>query len=230
MAKKAIKKSKDGKKKLPRSFIYALVAFIILPMTLFLGWYVWTAVLVVSGSQKTVEGMVAAQAGKASDAVRAQLADRAKKEGFKVDEVDSCTQIEDQYRIPQGYVFTEFSRRQLVGLPKSASDVQVQERCVIFAKVVRRMERLAHHDRHVFVCQAAEFSADDSGRYMLKADPKGRGLIEIKNGKKSLIEMKPHTNQLVGTWQVYSLGDGCLVIGMSKSGAFTMSGGVKLKE
>lgn len=48
--------AKKGKKKkggLPKSFIYALIFLVILPVTIFLGWYVLTVVLEVSGSQQT---------------------------------------------------------------------------------------------------------------------------------------------------------------------------------
>lgn len=233
MAKKAKKKGASGaggKKKLPKSFIYALIGLVIMPLTIFIGWYVLTVVLKVSGSQQTAEGMVAQQVIDAKDAVKQKLVERAKKEGFDVDEVEGCSQIEDQYKVPLGFVFTEFSRRQLVGLPKTATEEQVQERCILFAKVVERMERLAHHDRHVFVCQGAQFTTDEAGRYMLVPDKKGRGVVEVIGGAKTLIKIPPHSHTLLKQWQIYNIGDGCIVVGMSKVGVFNFSGAVKIQQ
>jgi len=228
MAKKA-KKSSGGKKKLPRSFVFALIGLVVMPVTIFLGWYVLTVVLKVSGSSQTAEGMVAQQVIDAQRAIKNKLKERAAREGFNLKIVDGCTQIEDQYRIPQGYVFTEFSTHQLVGLPKTATNQQVQERCILFAKVVERMEKLAHHERHVFVCQGAQFTTDEAGRYLLVPDPKGRGVIEVINGVKNLIKIAPHTHILLRQWHIYNIGDGCMVVGMSKVGIFNFSGAVKIE-
>lgn len=229
MAKKP-KKSSGGKKKLPRSFIFAFIGLVVLPVTIFLAWYVLTVVLQVSGSKQTAEGMVVEGVVSAKEAIQKKLKERAEREGFKLAEVEGCVQIEDQYRVPLGFVFTEFSRRQLLGLPKTATDEQVQERCVLFAKVVERMEKLAHHDRHVFVCEGAQFTTDEGGRYMLIPDPKGRGVIEVLGGAKNLIKMEPHSHTLIKQWHVYNIGDGCIVVGMSKVGVFNFSGGVKLQQ
>lgn len=227
MAKKAKKKKKGG---LPRSFVYALIFLVILPVTLFLGWYVLTVVLEVSGSQQTAESMVAAQVKKAQEAVKNKIVERAQKENFAVDSFESCTQIEDQYRLPVGYVYTEFTQKQLLGLPADATDDQMRERCVVFAKVVNEMEKLAHHDRHVFVCQGAEFATDESGQYVMIPDPQGRGIIQQINGQQKLTPIARGAHTLIRNWQVYNLGDGCVVIGMSKSGVFSMSGAVKLSQ
>jgi len=237
MAKKAKKSTKkntgesteEGKKRLPRSFKLTLFGLVVIPLTIFLGWYLLTVVLKVSGSSQTAEGMVANQVVSAKDALKNKLMERANKEGFDVDNVFGCAQIEDQYRVPLGFVYTDFTTRQLVGLPKSATDAQVHERCIVFAKVVERMEEMSHHDRHVFVCEGAQFTTDEAGRYMLISDPKGRGVIEVIGGKKNLINMAPHSQALVKQWQVYNIGDGCVVVGMSKAGIFNFTGGVKLQ-
>ena len=176
----------------------------------------------------TAEEAVKAGLIKAKGAVVEGIAKRAGDEGFDMGAFDSCRAIEDQYRIPQGYVMTDSTRRELVGLSEDATDEETQERCVIFAKVVARMEQLAHHDRHVFVCQGAEFTTDKSGSYVLMADPNGEGAIEVRKGVKSLIPIEQFYHTLINKWQVYNLGDGCIVIGMSKDGVFTFSGGVSL--
>ncbi len=228
MAKKAKEKSEGGKKGMPLSFILALVGLVGLPLLVFLGWYVLTVVLDVSGSSQTAEGMIVKQVSKAQEAIRKGLVERANKEGFNVDNVEGCAQIKDQYRVPLGYVFGDFSLSQLVGLPKTATDEQVQERCIVFAKVVERMEKLAHHDRHVFVCVGGQFTTDEAGRYMMIPDPQGRGVIESVNGVKSLVKIARGAHILLRQWQVFNLGDGCIVVGMSKVGVFNFSGAVKL--
>jgi len=228
MAKKAKKNSEGEKKGMPLSFILALVGLVGLPLVGFLGWYVMTVVLDVSGSKQTAEGMIAKEVSKAQEAIKKDLAERASKEGFDVDKVEGCSQIQDQYRIPQGFVFSDFSLNQLLGLPKMATDKQVRERCITFAKVVKRMEKLAHHERHVFVCEGGQFSTDETGRYMMIPDPKGRGVIESVNGAKSLIKITRGADILLRQWQVFNLGDGCIVVGMSKVGVFNFSGAVKL--
>lgn len=226
------KEEDEGKKKgkLPKSFIYASIFLVIIPLVIFLAWYVLTVVLEVSGSQQTAESMVAQQVEKARQAVKNQIIERAKAENFTVEDFDSCTAIEDQYRIPIGVVYTEFTEKQLLGLPADATDVQMRERCVIFAKVVKEMQKLAHHDRHVFVCQGAEFSTDESGQYKLLADPSGRGVIQQLQGQQQLTQIQRGAHTLVRNWQVFNLGDGCIVVGMSKSGLFSMSGSVRLTE
>ncbi len=226
----AKKKNQSGKKGMGKGFVISLTLLIILPVVALLSWYLLSAGLKISGSSMSAEQALMGEISKAKDAMKSEIVERAGSEGFKVGEYDKCAQIEDQYRIPQGYVFTEFSRRELVGLKTTATDEEVQERCVIFAKVVARMEQLAHHDRHVFVCQGEEFTTDDSGRYKLVADPAGKGVVEIKGSAKELLPIKRYSHILVGAWQVYNLGDGCLVIGMSKSGTFSFSGGVALSQ
>jgi hypothetical protein len=223
-------KKKSGKKGLGLGLKIGIGVFLGVPVVGLLGWYALSAGLHVSGSSSSAEDLVMKNVASAQQAVADQISARANTEGFQLGDFDQCSAIEDQYKIAQGYVFTEFSRRELVGLKKTATDEEVQERCVIFAKVVARMEQLAHHDRHVFVCQGAEFTTDNSGKYKLIADPKGTGVLEVKNGVKTLLPIKQYRHILVGSWQVFNLGDGCVVIGMSKTGTFTFSGSVELSN
>jgi len=228
MAKKAKEKSEGGKKGMPLNFILAAVGLVGLPLVGLLGWYIMTVALVAFGSEQTAEGMIANQVSNVQESVKNHLEDRASKEDFDVDNVEGCAQIKDQYRVPQGYEFGDFSLSQLVGLPKTATDEQIQERCIIFAKVVERMEKLAHHDHHVFVCESGQFTTDEVGRYMMIPDPQGRGVIESVNGVKSLIKIARGAHTLLHQWQVFNLGDGCIVVGMSKVGMFNFSGAMKL--
>ncbi len=216
------------KKSQSKGLIIAFVVLIVLPSIAFIGWYGVTAGLQSSGSSMSAEEAMANEFKKAQEALRAKIVERANEEGFQVDSFDACDAIEDQYRLPSGYVFTDFTRRQLVGLKPTATEEQVRERCVIFAKVVARMQKLAHHDRYVFVCEGAEFKTDEAGKYRLIADENGKGVIEVKAGLRKLVPIRRHSHILIGTWQVYNLGDGCVVIGMSKSGTFSFSGSVSI--
>ena len=127
-------------------------------------------------------------------------------------------------------MYTEFTQRQLVGLSKFASDEQVTERCIQFAKAVAKMEAMSHHLRHVYVCQKAQFNADKSGRYFLTADAEGRGVVENLSGRAILHPIQVGESILLRGWQIYNQGDGCVIVGMSKSGTFSFRGGVTIIE
>lgn len=231
MAKKAAKKKKKAPKKavgkLPRSFFVALIFLLGLPAGALVGWYAYTVTMEYSAGARQAEKDIKAGLSEAAKKA-AELARRAAQEGFKVRYYDACDKITDQYKIPQGYVITKFTRRELVGLPKTATEEQVQERCIMFAKAVTQMEQLAHHDRHVFVCEGARFATDAGGGYYLTADPQGRGVIEHYGGATRLTEIPKGRFELLKSWQVYNVGDGCIIVGMSKQGVFQMQGGVEL--
>ncbi len=231
--KKAPAKAKGGGKKgggkkkgLPKSFFWALILILVLPATGLLGWYAYQVMgHVAKDTQAALDKKATELAAKAN-----AFAKRAAREGFMVSDFDACAQIKEQYRIPAGIVYTEFTQRQLVGLSKFASDEQVAERCVQFAKAVARMETQAHHARHVYVCQKAQFNADKSGRFFLTSDPDGKGVIEHLGGGQRLYPIPKDQSILLRGWQVYNQGDGCIIIGMSKSGTFTFRGGVTIIE
>lgn len=220
------KGKKNGKKGMPKSFFWGVILIFVVPLVGLMGWYAYQVLgHVAQDQQAALDKQAKALASKAN-----KFAKRAAKEGFKVQDFDACAQIKEQYRIPAGVVYTEFTQRQLVGLSKFASDEQVTERCIQFAKAVAYMERLSHHARHVYVCRKAQFNADKSGRYFLTADPDGKGVIE-NLGKISTLQPIPKGQSiLLRGWQVYNQGDGCIIIGMSKSGTFTFRGGVTIIE
>lgn len=215
------KKGKKSKKKgLPRS-LYIIFGFVfVLPAIGLIVWYVMTVSLAVSGLDMSAKELIASRVEKAREAMRDKILERSIREGFSMNKVDSCSQIDEQYRFPQGVVYTI---RQLLGLPKTATNKQIRERCIIFAKIVARMENLAHHDRHVFVCEGTYFSPDTSGNYLLYVDKKRRGVVESFGGRKKLITIPRGSHKLVHQWQVFNVGDGCLVIGQSNVGIFSMS-------
>src|SRR5690606_32817488 len=104
---------------------------------------------------------------------------------------------------------------------KFASDDQVKERCVQFAKAVAKMQQMSHHTRHVYICQTAQFAVDKAGNYFLTADPQGRGVVENFGSQAKLTPIGKDQSILLRGWQIYNQGDGCLIIGMSKTGIFT---------
>ncbi|MBT4888134.1 MAG: hypothetical protein HON65_01085 [Rhodospirillales bacterium] len=235
MAKAATKnKPKKGKKKKFSIGFYLVLGGVFgIPLVGLLVWYFTTMSLQVSGSSLSAsefaQASIAKSVEKAKSALKDKLEERARLEGFRIEEVDNCTDIESQYQLPVAGTSTNLTLKQLLGLPAAASFAQVSARCVVFAKAVQRMERLSHHDRHVFVCQNASFSNDESGRFAIFADKKGRGIIESFSGTKKLIEIPRGSHSLVRQWQIFNLGDGCVIIGLSKDGIFSMSGSVNLQ-
>tara|TARA_R110001592_G_scaffold357953_1_gene661880 strand:+ start:292 stop:1029 length:738 start_codon:yes stop_codon:yes gene_type:complete len=215
-----------AKKGLPKSFFWGFVLILVVPAVALLGWYAYQVMgHVAKDSQEALDAKAKELAGKAN-----QFARRAAQEGFKVQDFDACAQIKEQYRIPAGVVYTEFTQRQLVGLSKFASDEQVTERCIQFAKAVAKMEAMSHHLRHVYVCQKAQFNADKSGRYFLTADAEGKGVVENLSGRATLHPIQVGESILLRGWQIYNQGDGCVIVGMSKSGTFSFRGGVTIIE
>lgn len=217
----------NGKKKgLGKGFVWGVVLLFVLPATGLLGWYAYQVLgHVAQDSQAALDRKAKEMAAKAN-----KFARRAAKEGFKVADFDACAQIKEQYRIPAGIVYTEFTQRQLVGLSKFASDEEVTERCIQFAKAVAYMERMSHHARHVYVCQKAQFNADKSGRYFLTSDANGKGVIEHLGGAQKLHPIPAGQAILLRGWQIFNQGDGCIIVGMSKSGTFSFRGGVTIIE
>jgi hypothetical protein len=218
----------SGKKKkgMPKSFVWGVVLLFVVPATALLGWYAYQVLGHVAQDQQAALDKRAQQLAAKANA----FAKRAAREGFQVQDYDVCAKIKEQYRIPAGIVYTEFTQRQLVGLSKFASDEQVTERCIQFAKAVAKMETLSHHQRHVYVCQKAQFNADKSGRYFLTADPEGKGVVENFGKTGKLTPIPAGQSTLLRGWQIYNQGDGCIIIGMSKSGTFTFRGGVTIIE
>jgi hypothetical protein len=217
----AKKKKKSGKKGFGVGFYITLAFLVIVPVGGIVGWYV----LEVTKIDQAAEELMA----KAQAAFEQEMAERANAEGFEVEDFDECKEVTKQFKTSLGYEMTEKRRRHLLGLAGNATAAQELERCIIFAKVVANMERLAHHDRHVFVCEGARFSADDDA-YLLQPDPAGRGALEIDTGSERLIPIKQYRSILLEDWQVYNLGDGCLVIGMSRVSNFKYSGEVQVIE
>ncbi len=211
---------KSAKKGMGASFYVTLVFLIVLPAFGLVGWYL----LAVTESQKAA-GDLLAQAR----SVTSKLVDRAVREGFSMEDFDECKKMESHFKTALSYDFDEKSRRKMLGLSADASDENIQERCVVFAKIVSNMEKLTHHDRHVFVCQGASFNADNDV-YKLIPDAEGKGAIEIDTGAKTFIPIKPHRFILKEIWQVYNVGDGCLVIGMSRQNNFSYTGIVKFDD
>lgn len=215
-----------GKKGLPKSFFWGIILIFVVPTTALLGWYAYQVMgHVAKDSQEALDARAKELASQAN-----KFAQRAAQEGFKVQDFDACAQIKEQYRIPAGVVYTEFTQRQLVGLSKFASDEQVTERCIQFAKAVAKMETMSHHLRHVYVCQKAQFNADKSGRYFLTADAEGKGVVENLGGRGTLHPIPVGESILLRGWQIYNQGDGCVIVGMSKSGTFSFRGGVTIIE
>jgi hypothetical protein len=146
---------------------------------------------------------------------------------------DECRLMSDQYTTPKGWNYSKLPLSMLLGLPKYAGDEDLDERCAEFAEIVDKMEKVAHHSRHVFMCKDSIFKLP--GGYYFEVDPKGRGVYhghEALTRDKKFIAIRPGHTKIYAQWQFYNVGDGCNVVGYSKmrGQVFTMGGDVVEKQ
>ncbi len=160
------------------------------------------------------------------------LAERALREGFRAKDVDLCRNMVEEYTTPKGWFYSDAALFQLVGLSRDATVDQMNERCIFFAKAVADMQQMSRHDRHVFVCGESIFDVGNRGKFYIKADAKGRGVIRKFTEGQGEVLMPVSRNQItvLQNWQIYNVGDGCIIIGLSKAGVFRMSGQVDYEE
>lgn len=195
-----------------------------IPVILFLSWYAYTVVFELNKPEMIK--FEAEMTGTFKD-----LASRAIKEGFKVESVNVCQNMIDNYTTPKGWNYTDEALHTLVGLPASASKEDLGERCIDYAKAVAEMQKMSRHTRHVFVCGESIFDAEIGDRYYIKADPGGQGAIQnLSSGKDKLIEIPRGESTVFRMWQLYNFDDECIIIGLSKTGMFRMSGKVQYQK
>ena len=158
----------------------------------------------------------------------ANLTERAIKEGFRAEDVDNCQNMIKEYTTPKGWNYSGAEMHQLVGLKANATKEEMDERCVYYAKAVAKMEKMSHHTRHVFVCGKSILDVGGNGRFFIKPDPKGRGLMQnFAKNRDKLIKIRKGASTVLDYWQIHNVGDGCIIVGLSKSTTFRMSGTVK---
>ena len=146
-------------------------------------------------------------------------------EEYRSEEVDRCKNMIQEYTTPKGWYYADADIYELVGLSRESTRQQLNDRCVYYAKAVARMERMAHHIRHAFVCRDSMLDVSGNGRYYIKADPHGRGAIRnLDHSGENVVDVPKGTTTVIGSWQVYNVGDGCIIVGLSKNSAFRMSG------
>jgi hypothetical protein len=191
------------------------------PVFLLLSWYAYTVVF--EFNKPEMKKFESEMASTIKD-----IATRAVKEGFQAETVSSCQNMIDQYTTPSGGSYTREALHTLVGLPLTASKEMLDERCIAFAKAVAEMQKISHHVRHVIVCKESLFEADSSYHYYIKADPGGRGAVEnMSTGKDRLIEIPRSDSVVFKMWQLYNFDDQCIIVGLSRTGVFRMSGKVQ---
>lgn len=209
----------------------AIIAYIVfgIPILLLLAWYFYNvAYYVDEKAMRSMEARIQAQ-------IQAQLETlkkRAKIEGFKLEDYNACDKVADAYQGLRGDKLEDSDINLLVGINKNASDDERKERCITYAKSVTKMEKTSHHTQHMIVCQGAEFKLGSSGgaNYSIKADPEGRGALQNFNPRQDeLVRIRKDGTTILHQWHVYNMGDGCIIIGLSKAGIFEMSGSVVRK-
>ena len=195
-----------------------------IPVALFLSWYAYTVVFELNKPEmKKFETELA-------ETIQ-DIATRATKGGFLVENVDKCQFMIDEYTTPAGWHYSDEALHTLVGLPVKASREALAERCVEYAKAVAEMQKMSHHTRHVFVCGESRFEADSDGKFYIKADPNGRGAIEnMSNNGEKLIEIPLGQSTVFQRWQLHNIDAKCIIVGLSKTGVFRMSGKVKYQK
>jgi|ETNmetMinimDraft_33_1059910.scaffolds.fasta_scaffold02627_5 hypothetical protein len=197
------KKSFLGSKEMKRVY-WVLGA----PLVLLLFWYIYTVATVID---KT--GMDELQAALKQKAVR--LTKRADREGFNAVDFKNC-----ENRVAEYGGRSKAALPELLGIPKRATKEDIIERCVLFARAVTVMEKMAHHKKHVFVCGGSMLDIAKEGAFHIKPDPQGRGAFQtIDPNSANFIKIRPGNFQIVKWWQVYNVGDGCIIVGYSKSGS-----------
>ena len=204
----------------------AIRAYVVLgvPVVLLLSWYAYTVVF--EFNKPEMKKFESEMASTIKD-----IATRAIKEGFQTKNVNVCQNMIDQYATPAGSSYTSETLHTLVGLPVTASKDELSERCVDFAKAVAEMEKMSHHSRHVIVCGESIFEADSSYKYYIMADPGGGGAIEnVSTGKDRLIEIPRGESTVFNMWQLYNFDDQCIIVGLSRTGIFRLSGKVQYEK
>ena len=184
-----------------------------------------------SAEMEAMEKALAKKA-KALAGEAAALAERALREGFKPEEVQNCLNVVSQYQTPKDWKQTDRKVNLLIGIRASSSHDAMEERCIYFAKVDAAMERVSHHERHVFVCGESTFNVSGAASLKVRPDPRGRGVIHNLGGKPGeLLTIKPGLSTVLHHWQLFNAGDGCIVVGMSRTaGTLKMSGRVARVE
>jgi hypothetical protein len=195
-----------------------------IPVMLLVGWYSYTLVF-----EFNKQAMTRMEAG-LKQGIK-NLAERARIEGFRTDDFNACQNIVDEYTTPRGWFYSEAAVHQLVGLPADATEDQLTERCVLYAKSVADMEKMSHHKRHVFVCGEAYFDVGGDGKYGIRADPQGRGALQnLDTPTEEVMPIPKGKSAVLRTWQIYNFGDGCIIVGLSKTATFRMSGAVDYEK
>jgi hypothetical protein len=186
-----------------------------------LGWYGYTLLSEFNRAEMRAFEKAVAEGAESLKTRAQELAERAAKEGFAVGSVDACQSIVSQYRSPLGNVLRNINVRELVNLPKTATKEDVQERCIEFAKAVEQMKKLSYQNLHMMVCAGSYFQISETDRRTITPDPKGRGVLQtITDTQPEAVAIRPGRSKILNQWQVYNMGDGCVIVGDSKRGMF----------
>lgn len=158
----------------------------------------------------------------------AKIAEKVKKlaeKKVKLEYYDACENMIKEYTTPKGWNYSNAALNELLGLKKSATEQELTDRCIYYAKTVIEMEKMSHHLRHVFVCKDSFFYLGEDSKQYIKADPNGQGaLASFVEGKEEMIPIPAGESSIFKFWQIHNVGDGCIIVGLSKSGTFRMAG------
>jgi len=190
-----------------------------IPAVALLGWYAYTVAYELNRpAMARLETFVTKGQSAGPTALPAE-------EEYRAEDVDRCRNMIAEYTTPKGWYYADADIYQLVGLPRESTREQLNARCIYYAKAVAGMERLAHHIRHAYVCRDSMLDVSGNGSYYIKADPQGRGAIRnLDASGEKLVGVPKGSTTVINSWQVYNVGDGCIIVGLSKNSMFRMSG------
>ncbi len=130
---------------------------------------------------------------------------------------DECKHIrETYYQTPSGHDFAP-PLAELTGLPRTATEEEVDARCRRFAEIVLKMQTVSLKTRHVFVC--GESVLDISKGFFLGPDDQDRGaryFYRTSEGQEvsKLIPIRVRQDDLFRAFHIYNFGERCLIVGL----------------
>ncbi len=175
-------------------------------------WYAYTVASIIDKA-----GMTELETALKQEAI--SLAERAISERFKAVDYKNCENMVADYGGSSDITLPE-----LLGIPRHATKEDIIKRCVLFAKAVGVMKKTAHHKKYVFVCGGSMLDIANEGAFHIKPDRQGRGAFQtVDANNANFLKIRPGNFQIVKWWQIYNLGDGCIIVGYSKSGSPRLS-------
>lgn len=142
---------------------------------------------------------------------------------YSPEHVASCKAMPDAYILDNPEAANPIALRPSIGLTADASNKDIGERCVAFAKTVAKMRTMSEQRHHAYLCPGTRFSIGKG--FGFEPDPAGGGVLltaDDPNAEKIRVPLSPGAQTIYKQWQFYNVGDGCYVMGYSTRRVRTM--------